>query len=81
MCRVSYDGAGRNKGYGGERSMISEQMFKKACKLAGAKQVSKAALVRFNERMNFLMETEARKCVMRMAADRRVRVEPEDIGE
>jgi histone H3/H4 len=61
--------------------MISEQMFKEACKEAGAKQVSKAAAQKFDRWMLRFMEDVARKAVRNMAADKRVRVEPQDIGE
>jgi histone H3/H4 len=61
--------------------MISEAAFDKACKAAGAKQVSDAALTDFEAWMTTLMNDAATKAVGRMQAAKRIRVEKQDIGE
>lgn len=61
--------------------MISESMFRQACYEAGAKQVSKEACKKFDAWMTRFMADVAAKAVRNMAADKRVRVEPDDIGE
>jgi histone H3/H4 len=61
--------------------MISKNMFREALLESGAKQVSPAALKQFEAWMIRFMNYEAKKAVKRMVEDKRVRIEPEDIGE
>jgi histone H3/H4 len=59
--------------------MISEAAFDKACKAAGAKQVSEAALNEFDAVMTAKMNAIATAAVASMTAAKRVRIEPADI--
>jgi histone H3/H4 len=61
--------------------MISQRMFKKACYAAGANQVSDEAAIKFDKWMERFMHDVAAKAVRKMREDRRVRIEPQDIGE
>jgi histone H3/H4 len=62
-------------------NMISQKMFKDACYAAGAKQVSDAAAIKFDAWMTRFMKDVAAKAVKNAHNDRRVRIEPQDIGE
>jgi histone H3/H4 len=61
--------------------MISKKMFHKALIVAGATQVSDAALVDFETWMTTFMNQAAAKAVQRMQAAGRVRIEVADLGE
>jgi histone H3/H4 len=61
--------------------MISKKQIRGALIAAGAEQVSDAALIDFGKWMTTFMNQAAVKAVQRMQADKRVRIEVQDIGE
>lgn len=61
--------------------MISKQQLHDSLIAAGAKQVSNAALTDFEAWITTFMNQAAVKAVQRMQADKRVRIEVQDMGE